>query len=123
MPVYYNQCIDACYKCASACDICAASWVNVSGPDTTREYVWLSTLCANICRMAARHMASGSEIVNIICQLCADLCQKFSNQYDNSQNEECKLCVQACLHCVQACRAVIIAVENTQESNFNYVDK
>lgn len=56
MPVNYAECIEVCYKCATACDYCAASCLKEEQVDMMRECIRLDMQCANICRLAAQFM-------------------------------------------------------------------
>lgn len=59
--------------------------------------------CAQICRLAASYMARGSEFAQMLCRLCADLCQTCAEECAKHQMAHCQRCAQVCRRCADEC--------------------
>jgi hypothetical protein len=93
----FQSCIDACNNCAVACDHCAASCLGEKDVKAMARCIQLDMDCAAICRLAAGYMARGSELAGMICEACAQECERH-------QMDHCRECAQACRRCAEECR-------------------
>lgn len=59
----HRECIEQCYECAAACDICASSCLREDNVEMMKHCIQLDMQCAAICRLAAQFMALESERV------------------------------------------------------------
>lgn len=57
----HRECIEQCYECAAACDICASSCLREDNVEMMKHCIQLDMQCAAICRPAAQFMALESE--------------------------------------------------------------
>gem|GEM_PF-816766 len=90
----FNGCVAACENCITSC---AEHQNHPSCVKTCRD-------CTDICSLAGRLLARGSDLSNDIsevshkaCQACADICGK------NIDDPACMSCAQACLNCINVC--------------------
>lgn len=60
--------------------------------------------CAAICQLASAAMARGSEHVQAICALCADICDACADECGKHSMDHCQSCAEACRRCAQECR-------------------
>ncbi|MCT2713923.1 four-helix bundle copper-binding protein, partial [Salmonella enterica] len=75
----HRECIEQCYECAAACDICASSCLREDNVEMMKHCIELDMQCAAICRLAAQFMALESEYSQKLCRLCADICKALMN--------------------------------------------
>jgi len=66
--------------------------------------IQLDLECSAICYAAAQLMSLGSESVNSICKICADICETCGTECANHNNEHCQECSIACNDCANECR-------------------
>ncbi|MDW8845995.1 four-helix bundle copper-binding protein [Erwinia sp. MMLR14_017] len=104
MLTQYQECIDACYLCATACDNCAASCLKEENLEMMRDCIRLDMQCANICRLSAQFMALDSESAKKLCAVCAEICQQCGDECGKHQHDHCQQCAKACHACAEACR-------------------
>lgn len=101
----YQECIDACNKCAVACAHCATSCLNEDDLKKLARCIQLDQDCADICYMASKYMASGSEFAEDICRLCAEICEACGEECrKHSKMEHCQKCADTCFECAETCR-------------------
>jgi hypothetical protein len=105
----YQTCIDACVRCAVACDHCASSCLNEEDVNTMARCIQLDLECATMCRAAVQLMSLRSEHANAICQLCADVCSACAEECGRHNMEHCKECAEACRACVEECASMAAA--------------
>jgi hypothetical protein len=103
VPVH-AELIQEMVNCALACEACAAACMGEENVSMMTRCIELDRDCADICSLAARLLLRDSEIaaqyltvVEEICQLCADECNKHEHVH-------CKACAEACLNCAESCR-------------------
>ncbi len=63
--------------------------------------------CAAVCTLAMQSMASDSELVSQICQLCmavCNICAEACEKYDYMI--QCKICAEACRKCAIECAKI-----------------
>src|SRR5690606_27861685 len=100
----FQACIDACHACATACDHCAASCLEEEDVKHMARCISLDMDCAQICRMAAGYMSRGSEFAQMMCRLCADICQACAEECGKPSMDHCQRCAEACRRCAEECR-------------------
>ena len=95
--------IEACNACAIACNHCAAACLKEDDVKMMARCIALDMDCAAMCQLAAAAMARGSEHVNAICSLCADLCEACGDECAKHKAAHCQSCATACRACATAC--------------------
>jgi hypothetical protein len=102
----YQECIDACLRCAATCNHCASSCLREDDVKMMAKCIQLDMECAAICYAAAQFMGMGSDDVIRICTLCADICEACAAECERHNNEHCSECAAACRKCAEECRRI-----------------
>jgi hypothetical protein len=103
----FQSCIDACYECATACKHCANACLDEKDIKMLVQCIKLDNDCAAICVLSAKMMANGSQFLNKICALCAEVCEACAKECGkHSDLDHCKKCAEACRKCTEECRAM-----------------
>lgn len=102
--VQNNLCIEACDACAAACNHCAASCLQEADVRMMARCIALDMDCAAACQFAAAAMARGSEHMQAICTLCAELCDACGAECGRHAMDHCQHCAAACRRCAEECR-------------------
>ena len=105
-PLDFEPCMLACYRCADACDLCAAFSLHETDPAPLARCFLLATDCAQVCRLAAACMARGSDVSGALCQLCADVCDACAEECVQHPRDHFQACANACEYCADQCRAM-----------------
>lgn len=100
----YQHCIDACLACLQACEHCAASCLQEDDVKMMARCIELDRSCADLCTLAAREMARGSDFAERVCQLCAEVCDACGAECGRHKMDHCQRCAEACRACAKACR-------------------
>ncbi len=70
-----QECIRACEQCAEECEHCASACLQEQDVKMMSKCIALDRDCADICGLAARWMARGSDYARSLCRLCAEVCR------------------------------------------------
>jgi hypothetical protein len=100
----YTSCIEACNQCAIACNHCSTACLLEQDVKMMARCIALDMDCAAICELATAAMARGSEQVQGICALCADICDACGEECAKHQMAHCQECAAACRRCAEECR-------------------
>src|SRR5687768_6228574 len=100
----HQQCIDACFRCASICNHCAVSCTQEDDVKMMAACIRLDMECAAICIAAAQLMSLGSNRAKDVCIICADICERCGNECRQHHAEHCQRCAEACRVCAEECR-------------------
>jgi hypothetical protein len=103
----YSACIEACNTCAMACNHCAASCLQEQDVKMMARCIALDMDCSQFCVLAAAAMARDSEHANVICGLCADVCDSCADECAKHDMKHCKECAKACEQCAEECRKMV----------------
>lgn len=104
MPINHQARLEACNRCASYCDYCAASCLEERNTDAMAACIHLNMECAPACRLAAQYLAQDSRFAAAVCELCARICEACGEECAQHEMEHCQQCAQACQACAQECR-------------------
>jgi hypothetical protein len=94
----------ACIACTIACENCATECLHEQDAKMMARCIELDRDCADICALAVRLMARGSEFAARICAVCAEVCDACAQECGKHDNEHCKRCAEACRKCAEECR-------------------
>jgi hypothetical protein len=100
----FKSCIQACYDCADACDICATECLRENDVKIIVKCIALDIDCAQLCRVAAGFMARGSAAASVICLACANICDMCAEECAKHPMPHCQDCAAACRRCADECR-------------------
>jgi len=98
-----QNCIDACYACANACDNCAAMCLDEEDVKAMARCISNDMDCAQICRVAASLMSRNSVHVAALCALCETVCKACATECTRHDMDHCQRCAEACTTCAAAC--------------------
>lgn len=127
----WQSCIDACMRCAEACEFCATSDVKQQGQtlvqvaeeaasagaatsfDVIQQIVKRMTSCvqvnrecAAVCWTSASLMSIDSLFAKQFCNLCADVCDACAKECERHDVDHSKRCAQACRNSAEECRRI-----------------
>lgn len=105
-PEAYEACIEACHQCLEACEQCATACLREDDVKMMARCIQLDRSCADVCSLAMREMARGSEFADRVCQLCAAVCDACGEECAKHAMDHCQDCAEACRACADACREI-----------------
>jgi hypothetical protein len=99
----YQNCIDACAKCAQVCQECFNLCLQEA--DVKCRINCIKTLqdCAEICSTAACFMSRGSGSIKEVCSLCSSICDKCAIECGMFKDKHCQACADTCRQCATEC--------------------
>lgn len=104
----FQSCIDACMECSIECIHCANACLDEKDVQNLRRCIRLNLECADMCILASKMMAAGSEFANEICNMCAKVCQACGEECgSHSHMDHCRKCSEVCMRCAEECRAMV----------------
>jgi hypothetical protein len=87
-----------------ACEHCATSCLHEKDIKMMARCIELDRSCADLCALAEREMARGSQFAERVCQLCAEVCDACGEECGKHDADHCQKCAEACRRCAEACR-------------------
>lgn len=60
--------------------------------------------CADVCSLALKLVARGSDKAGELLELCANMCEDCAEECGNHDHDHCQECAKACRECAEACR-------------------
>ncbi len=99
-----TTCIEACDQCAMACNYCASACLQEDDVKMMARCIALDMDCAQICQLASAFMARGSDQIQAVCALCADICDACASECAQHSMDHCQRCAEACRKCADECR-------------------
>lgn len=99
----YKLGIDACLKCASACNYCASSCTREEHIKEMAKCIHLDMECAVVCYASAQLMSLESDKAKDMCIICAEICNECANECSRHENDHCRQCEKTCRNCAEAC--------------------
>ena len=103
----FQDCIDACTKCAVACNHCAYECLISEEVARRVRCIQLNKECAIICFAAADMLSSGNKHIGALYEECAELCEDCAEECEKHKHDHCKMCAEACRQCVLECRKIL----------------
>ena len=101
-----NQaCIDACYKCASDCEVCLDAMLvhSLDGdcPRRCRESI-------DLCLYCAQSLARNSQFAGELCAVCEKICHWCAEACEVHDHYHCQICADSCRRCAEACQQLVL---------------
>lgn len=100
----WQSCIDACMRCAEACEFCATSDLKEQEVKMMASCAQINRECAAVCWTSASLMSMDSQFAKQFCGLCADICDACAQECERHNVEHCKNCAKICRSCAAECR-------------------
>ena len=101
-----KACLEACTECVVACETCAAACLREDHVKAMTRCIELDRTCADLCALAVRELARGSDFIDQVCELCAKVCDACAAECGKHAHDHCQACAASCLRCAEACRAM-----------------
>lgn len=89
-------------NCVAACEHCADACLDEEGDMV--DCIRTDRDCADICSLALKLVARGSDKAADILDLCADMCEDCAEECSSHDHDHCQACAKACRECAKACR-------------------
>ena len=107
--ILFNNCIEACYSCATACDTCTSQCLRELDAGAMTTCIQQNRECAAICRATAELMSLNSQQSALLCHLCAEMCTICAGECEKhgATMQHCKACAEKCRLCARICRKTI----------------
>jgi hypothetical protein len=117
----HQSCIDACDACAEACERCAIACLEEPQPKLMARCIALDMDCAQACRLTASYLARGSALDAAASAFCAMVCQRCADECDRHRMDHCQECARACRACVRECERMAAHPPRTETSAGTHV--
>lgn len=98
-------CAEICTSCADACSAEPMDMVQC-----IRSCSDSADVCAATSRLAVRRSGQNIEVLRLMLENCAKVCDLCAAECERHQHEHCKLCAQMCRECADDCRAALPTV-------------
>ncbi len=100
----YQNCINACAEAAVASKYCATSDLNEVDLSMLTRCIRINHECSAIAMLAMQAMASESEFIKPICDLCAQICNVSAMECEKHLHmDHCKASAEASRKAALAC--------------------
>ena len=96
---------EMCTSCADAC---------VAEPMDMTQCIRMCSDCADVCmaagRLAVRRSGQNVEVLRLMLETCARVCDLCAEECERHDHGHCKLCAEMCRECAADCRAALPTV-------------
>src|SRR5947208_9406441 len=97
-----SECIEHCTLCHKTClEMAMNRCLETGGKHVEPEHFRLMMNCAEICQTSANFMLSGSDLHNLTCGVCAEVCRRCAEDCERVGGMQ--ECVDACRRCADTC--------------------
>jgi hypothetical protein len=98
-------CLQNCLDCHRTCaQMAMTHCLEMGGEHVAPDHFRLMLLCAEICRTSATFLMSGSDLHQLTCGVCAQICERCAT--DCERLGDMDACVEACRRCAESCRSM-----------------
>jgi hypothetical protein len=105
-----QDCITDCLDCHSVCLSTIAHCLTKGGEHASPEHIRLLQDCAQICMTSADFMLRKSPAHQMVCRLCAGICELCAAECARmADDEQMVLCAETCQRCAQSCSEMAVA--------------
>jgi hypothetical protein len=113
----WHTCVDACMRCAEACEFCATSDLKEQDVKMMATCAQINRECASVCWTLASLMSMDSRFAKQYCNLCADICEAYARECERHRLDHCQNCGQTCRACADESRRMA----RQKKTHFVYV--
>lgn len=101
-----GECIQHCLECHRICLETVTYCLKLGGAQAEAEHINLLLDCAEICRTSADFMIRGSELHQLTCGICAEVCERCAADCEQMRTDDAhlKACAEVCRRCAKSCR-------------------
>ncbi len=104
-----KECIDNCLECYRVCVETKKYCLEIGGEHAEPTHLKTLADCAELCRVSAQMMMSGSEMHKEVCGVCAEACRRCKESCEQFDDEQMKKCAQICGECEVSCREMALS--------------
>lgn len=102
--VNMQKCIDECMRCLQACEECRTLCLEEVDVKSRVHCIKILTDCIDICDLALKFMARGSQHAKHICKECVEICEICAQECGKFSDNHCVQCAEICRKCAAECR-------------------
>jgi hypothetical protein len=103
----WTNCIEACLKCASICNHCAASCIKEDDVKMMSNCILQTMQCSTICYATAQLMSLENKQAKQLCSLCAEICDACYDECSKHEQRHCQECAEICKYCADQCLSMV----------------
>ena len=104
-----QQCITDCLDCHSVCLSTITHCLEKGGEHAAPEHIRLLQDCTQICMTSADFMLRKSAVHQMVCRLCAGICELCATDCAKmADDEQMVLCAEMCQRCAQSCSEMAV---------------
>ena len=107
----FSKCARACSDCQRECDSCSRHCATQVSLGHKHHMTTLATCldCATVCAAASQVVSRQGPYSQLICEACADACQRCGKSCDEHGRDDKPMsrCAEECRRCEVACREMI----------------
>jgi hypothetical protein len=98
-----TEVIQELVNCALACEACASSSINEKESMSMTRCIELARDCSEICFQASRLIMRRSEIAEHYIVLVEEICRVTADECEKHQDDPSQICAEACKSCADSC--------------------
>lgn len=105
-----KDCAKACSDCQRECDACATHCAHQLAEGHDEHLKTLATCrdCSTICAAAAEIVAAGGPFAAIICEACAEACNRCATECRKFPHDKhMQACAEECSKCEKECKDML----------------
>lgn len=102
----FQDCIDACNRCAAECERCTSACLKEQMVDQLTRCIELNMDCSLLCVVTAKLLARDSEQAFPLAEQCADACRLCADECRTHDMAHCQRCADLCDRCAEECEKV-----------------
>jgi hypothetical protein len=100
----HSKCLEACLECHTHClDTYYNYCLKMGGKHVEQEHLKLMADCIQICQTCTDFMTRNSKHHSSICAVCAIICNACAESCDRIGGDEMKRCAEMCRRCAAQC--------------------
>ena len=99
MTAHTQSQLDALNACVAACEHCSTACLQEADVQMMARCISLTRDCADVCALAARLVARGSEHAALLLKACAEVCRACAGECARHEHRHCQECAEACRRC------------------------
>jgi hypothetical protein len=99
--------------CATICTSCADACIaeDMDMRQCIRSCLDCADVCAATAMLATRRTAQNIEVLRLMLESCARVCELCAEECARHDHRHCKLCAEMCRECARDCRAALPTVQ------------
>jgi hypothetical protein len=104
IPSEYAHGIEACMKCAQACEECFTACLHDTDIQARANMLKLLNDCSEMCFQTVQFMARNSTFSKALQAVCVQICEACAMECEKFNDMHSQECAKVCRQCADACR-------------------